>query len=444
MSSLVYRINGLLSCLVADTPIGTTLNLFLLLWTLISGRFLESRGAVFPALDAFGLSDDAVRRAEAGLAYGSWKIDPLLDRLQEQVEIESRFQAHVYEGYRPVAADVTGFYRPHLSDCPTKHYCSRAGKALPAIPIGIVASVGSVEGQRLAIPRRMVRADPNDPSDRALHERMLKAAKGWLGSADVLVTDRGIKVAMIQETGIGQYVARVATNFTAERVEPPPYRGWGRRPEKGEIVRPLARRYDGREIERTEPDRVEEWTVIDAEGERTLRAEWWEGLRVRGATKEAPVIRCVAIHDPRFDEPLLLVTELAVTAETLRRLYLDRWPVETIPLAAKQMLGAGRQFVSGKESRQRLPELALLAGAVLSYLAATEPAVPSGFWDRKPKRTPGRLRRVLSRVHYADLGVLPGRIRRKDSETARLPKGAEAPRRRKRDWDRPETKRIAA
>jgi len=39
---------------------------------------------------------------------------------------------------------------------------------------------------------------------------------------------------------------------------------------------------------------------------------------------------------------------------------------------------------------QRLPELALMAGSILSFLAATAPATPTGFWDRKPKRTPGR------------------------------------------------------
>ena len=55
--------------------------------------------------------------------------------------------------------------------------------------------------------------------------------------------------------------------------------------------------------------------------------------------------------------------------------YRDRWPVEQIPLAAKQMVGAHRQFVHARESIQRLPERALLAGSLLSFLAATAPAV---------------------------------------------------------------------
>src|SRR5206468_2820104 len=86
----------------------------------------------------------------------------------------------------------------------------------------------------------------------------------------------------------------------------------------------------------------------------------------------------------------------ALSPQVLRDLYRDRWPVEQLPLAAKQMLGAARQFVHEQETCQRFPELALLAGAVLTYAAATSPAVPTGSWDRLPRRTPGRLRRATS------------------------------------------------
>ena len=68
MSSLIYRINNFLSHVVADVPVGTNLGLFHLLWMLLSGRLLQSRGAVIPGLAAFGLSDAAVRRAWAALA----------------------------------------------------------------------------------------------------------------------------------------------------------------------------------------------------------------------------------------------------------------------------------------------------------------------------------------------------------------------------------------
>jgi hypothetical protein len=120
---------------------------------------------------------------------------------------------------------------------------------------------------------------------------------------------------------------------------------------------------------------------------------------------------------------LLLNTALQLTGAQLQAFSLDRWPVEGLPLTAKQMLGAARQFIFAPESRQRLPELALVAGAILMYIAATQPAIPMGFWDRAPKPTSGRLWQVLSQVHCADFVVLPEQLRKKPSPTAHLPKG---------------------
>jgi hypothetical protein len=60
----------------------------------------------------------------------------------------------------------------------------------------------------------------------------------------------------------------------------------------------------------------------------------------------------VAVHDPRYREPLLLATMLPVTPQELRALYDDRWTVEQLPLAAKQMIGAARQFVHAPETRR--------------------------------------------------------------------------------------------
>lgn len=119
----------------------------------------------------------------------------------------------------------------------------------------------------------------------------------------------------------------------------------------------------------------------------------------------------------------MLATPLAISARALRDLYLDRWPVEQLPLAAKQMLGAARAFVSAPETCQRLPELALLAGSLLTYLAATQPAVPTGSWDRRPRPTPGRLRRLLGHTDFPTAFPLPDHIRQKAAVTAHLPTG---------------------
>ena len=160
-------------------------------------------------------------------------------------------------------------------------------------------------------------------------------------------------------------------------------------------------------------------------GKHTLRAHVFDTLVQRDAKPGATRLRVVVIVDPRYHEPLVLATNLdvSVSAYALWQLYRDRWAVEQLPLAAKQMVGAERAFVFGKESRLRLPELALLAGNVLSYVAATSQPVACGFWDRCARPTCGRLRRQLSRLSFSDLPCLEGQVRRKNSVTAHLPKG---------------------
>jgi hypothetical protein len=94
------------------------------------------------------------------------------------------------------------------------------------------------------------------------------------------------------------------------------------------------------------------------------------------------------------------------------------------------MLGAARAFVSAPETRQRLPELARLAGSILTYLAAILPAIPTGSWDRRPRPTPGRLRRRLAHTVFPTAFPLPDRIRQKAAVTAHLPTGFWGQRRR--------------
>mgnify|MGYP001608269551 CR=1 FL=1 len=174
-------------------------------------------------------------------------------------------------------------------------------------------------------------------------------------------------------------------------------------------------------IEATVPD--ETYSFIEAG--RTLRAEIWRKLVLNKTLTGEKNKTCdvYAIYDPDFDQPWLLATPVALKAESVRAIYKDRWPVEQIPLSAKQMVGAHRQFVHNSESIQRLPELALLAGSILSFLAATIPAIPTGFWDRKPKRTPGRLRRTLMGKPFPKDAEISGQLREKKSVTAHLPKG---------------------
>jgi hypothetical protein len=378
---------------------------------------------VIPGLAGLGLAAEVVRRAWAALAYGKWHAAQLLEAWGHLVQEEQAFHAHQYGGYRPVACDLVGFFRPRLQACPTKHYSSTAGKALPAIPLGIAARVGTVGTQRLAVPYLLVRGEPTETSETALQLRLLQRSNAQLATDEALVCDRGFPLRQLHEAGVQRYVVRAPVNFTARRATLPPYQGKGRKPVRGALVRPLPRIYKERTIAATPPDRHETWQLRLGPTALSLHAAFWDNLVCADAQPGAPTFSTVLIHAPRFDEPLLLNTSLPLTGAHLQACYRDRWPVEGLPLTAKQMVGAVRQCVFAPESRQRLPERALVAGAILMYVAATQPALPTGFWDRAPKPTSGRRWRLLAAVHCRDLEELPAQLRKKPSPTAHLPKG---------------------
>src|SRR5262245_5363311 len=121
MPDAVCPMLTMLSTLVAPLPIGTNLGLLHLLWMLVSGRLLTTRGAVIPGLSDLGLTDAQVRRAWAALGHGAWTSDLLLRRWRVTVEQAGQWQPHAHGGYRPVAVDVAGFWRPRLRGCPTTH-----------------------------------------------------------------------------------------------------------------------------------------------------------------------------------------------------------------------------------------------------------------------------------------------------------------------------------
>jgi hypothetical protein len=310
MSTIVYRIAVLLGAILADVPVGTNLGLFWRLWALLSGRFLLSRGAVFPALADGGLPADAVRRSGAALAYGRWAIQPLVSAWHQLVQQEERWHAHRYEGFRPVACDLVGFFRPRLSDCLGKHYQSGADKALPAIVLAVIAAVGSVGQVRLLLVLLILSAEPSDHREADLQPRAITQAGAALQPDEVLVVDAGFGVAALLTGGVPRFVARVARHFTARRNVLPAYPGRGRYPISGERVRPLPRTHKGKTLAATPPDATAQWVVAG----RTIQAQVWDNLVLSTAKPGAPAFRCAVIHDPCYQEPLVLATTLPVSA----------------------------------------------------------------------------------------------------------------------------------
>jgi hypothetical protein len=193
------------------------------------------------------------------------------------------------------------------------------------------------------------------------------------------------------------------------------------------LVRPLPRTRLKQLIAATPAQRQGDFVL---EG-RTIRYESWHQL-VTTKTRVNPANKIFAIHvfyDPLYDKPLVVATDMMLYPDLIFQTYRDRWPVEHPPLAAKQMVGLHRQFVFAEEACFRLPELALLAGNILTHTAASLPPIPSGFWDRLPKATPGRLRRVLAQAIFPNLADFDPQLRKKNSLSDHLPKGVDAHRR---------------
>jgi hypothetical protein len=211
-----------------------------------------------------------------------------------------------------------------------KFYHRLANRAVKCIGIGLIVQVGHVGEQRLPLLKRIISARETDVSDSQLKQRVLRAARRCLGEHEVLVHDAGASIADMQEAGIARYVVRLALNCTARYNRLPPRKARGRPPEYGTLIRPLSRTRKDHTIPATPPELK---THFDFQG-RTIRVHGWRGL-VRSNQKVAASNETFTIwvfFDPLYRKSLVLGTNVVAQPETIFRLYLDRWPVEQVPL----------------------------------------------------------------------------------------------------------------
>ena len=417
-----------LAHVVEVTNIGTNIDLLRLMWAMMNGAFLKSRGSIHGALSESGFDAEEIRAIWSGFRYGSWEIGELLESWAEEVRYEGEWSAKKVGRYRVKGLDITGFWRPKLSGEVNKLYNSSAKRALPATICGITTTSGAIGEQRVPLLDAVIRCKVGTSEVEFRAELLEKTAKS-LGVDEVVAVDAGFKVSEILAAKIVRFVGRGAVNCTARKNALPESKGRGRPLEYGVKVRPLPRTHKGNLIAATAAEVSGEFTHHG----RTVKHESWHNL-VTSTTKVATDNRTFAIyvfHDPLYDKPLVLMTAMDLTAEEIYLIYQERWPVEHPPLAAKQMIGLHRHFVFNEEACFRLPELGLLAGNILAHLAAALPPMPTGFWDRAPKATPGRLRRVLSRAVFPSLEEFDPELRKKNAASGHLPKGIEAHRRSK-------------
>ncbi|MCL5997664.1 MAG: hypothetical protein M1546_16645 [Chloroflexi bacterium] len=306
---------SVLIAIVIELPIGTNLGLLHVLWALVSGQLLVTRGALIPALANSGLSEAEVMRAWSAFAKGSWDMHRLVTTWAEQVRQDGHWERSQYGGYRVKALDLTGFFRPCLKHGPTTHYHSTAGKALKAIPLGIVGDVGRIGTQRFTLPCALVRADVDPLSEAVLEDELVRMAVQQMAEDEALTVDRGFKPVIFVKAGCTRVVLRRPKNFTARRRTAPPYRGRGRKPSRPEMVRPLPRTYRGKTIAATPPDRVETWRA--PQSDVIVTAHIWSDVvlpdqpkgwdaKTRQLIKDTPWTIVLIFH-PDFPQPMRLI-----------------------------------------------------------------------------------------------------------------------------------------
>jgi hypothetical protein len=334
-------------------------------------------------MKASGFTEEEIRRGWAAMRHGVWRIDELLSSWRNYVQEQGRWQGHEYEGYRPVAADITAFWRMRLKGWLGRYFNGIANRLLGGVGLAIVVEVGQVDGHRMPLLRKIIRAHPKDMSQDKLKAMVLEWLVRNLAANELALFDAGAHISDMQSASIARFVIRLARNCTARRNYLPDYNG-GRPPEYGRLVRPLARKRKGKTMAASKPDKSSAFVYQG----RTIKVHSWYNLvsANQKVAEQQETFDILVFFDPLYLDPLVLATNVTLLPETAFKMYLDRWPVEQVPLVAKQTLGLGRHFVSAPESCQRLPELALLAGNILTYLAATLPPMPTGFWDRCPKK----------------------------------------------------------
>jgi hypothetical protein len=442
-----YRILDLIEQLVSVVSKGTALGLSDLASAMFSGYFIESGGAVTPAIEAFlhqqikdaEEKEARTRRGAKALTYGSYNLKELMRKLQEIIKAEGIWKPTIIQGFRVISVDFTGFRRLSVKKLKTKSYFSDTNKAVRAVPIGMIASVGETNGQRIALLKNATVPDLeiNDEAERT--KQLYKQVAIELEKDEIAVLDAGFRLVQAMEAEISRCLIRLAKNVTfGATVGKIPERtsNKGKIPSqyKAEIVRPLERKHGDKTLPATAAD--ETHTYTDEDGQEIVIHIWNKlyflerqlkkvsNKRKKKTLRHTP-IKVMAIYDPRYDDPLLVGTPLLeLEPEAAPKLYAARWPVEGLPQTAKYILsgGGGTHYVHHPTAMQRLPVLSLLFGSLLKYVAATSPPFRSGFWDRAVKPTYGRLLRHLRKVGIP----LSGQLFKKASVTAHLPVGHEA------------------
>ena len=210
-----------LEFIVKTLPVGTNLALLHVLWALLSGAFLPSRGALFPALLRLGLSAAQVRRSSQAVRDGAWTSDALITRWRTWQAAHSAWQPDQFDGYRPIVVDITAFWRPQLQSWWGKFFNHLANRAVKAIGFALVVEVGHNGAQRLPLLKHLICAQADTLSESQFKTQVLQQVSTRLRPGEVVVHDAGASIADMQTAHMPRFVVRLDRNCTARRNQVP-------------------------------------------------------------------------------------------------------------------------------------------------------------------------------------------------------------------------------
>ena len=444
-TAINYQVQQAIEQMVSTLPKGTDLGLCDVISAMYSGYFVESGGGIMPAVEQYlsaYVMDERERaarsrRAAKAITYGQYNLAELLSELKGIVATAGHWQPTIIQGYQLKPVDMTAYKRARVKKLKSKSYDSQIGRAVPAVPLGIMGTRGCVGEQRVAILDMLVCGDITKNSPSGEMEKVYKQVAKRLTETDLALLDTGFSLVDASLNGIKNCVVRLAKNCTFGKTAgkiPPRTSNKGRKPSRhqAEIVRPVARQHGDKVLPASEPE--QRVTVVNDVGQE-IKIESWSRLyflerhldrvadeALKRKLRQRP-LQVVVIHHPDFTNPLLLGTPvLELTVESLLAIYPERWPIEGIPQTGKYLLsgGGGRHYVHHPTAIKRLPALTMIFGSLFKYLAAIAPPIRSGFWDRIVKPTYGRLLKHLKKVG------LPSQLSKKASVTAHLPLAYEA------------------
>ena len=136
-----------LEYIVKTLPVGIHLVLLCVLWALVSGAVLNSRSAVFPALQTLGLSAVQIRRSSQAVRDGASSSDDLVSCWRAWVAADSSWQPLSYAGYPPLAVDNTALWRPRSGTRSQAEMAQRAATLQPPGSAGLRRATQPIQGQ---------------------------------------------------------------------------------------------------------------------------------------------------------------------------------------------------------------------------------------------------------------------------------------------------------